>query len=106
MMLSRLLSEPRWLSVHTLRLDSRWDPTRSDPRFQALIRKHSGRRRRTPVTSGAAPERLAAAAADRYAIEREPGFGGSLGCTRSDPATTRVTLYPSRAERTLRSSPV
>jgi len=30
-------------TVHTLRLDPRWDPIRSDPRFQALLRRFGGR---------------------------------------------------------------
>ena len=36
----RLLAGPSWLSVHTLRLDPRWDPIRNHPRFQALLKKH------------------------------------------------------------------
>lgn len=36
----RLLTGPSWLSVHTLRLDPRWDAIRSHPRFQALLRKY------------------------------------------------------------------
>jgi TolB-like protein/Flp pilus assembly protein TadD len=35
-----LLPGPSWLSVHTLRLDPRWDAIRSHPRFQALLRKY------------------------------------------------------------------
>jgi TolB-like protein len=35
--IQRLLPGPSWLSVHTLRLDPRWDPIRSHPRFQALL---------------------------------------------------------------------
>ena len=38
--IERRLSQPSWLSVHTLRLDPRWDPIRSHPRFQALLKKH------------------------------------------------------------------
>jgi tetratricopeptide (TPR) repeat protein len=34
--ITRLLPGPSWLSVHTLRLDPRWDPIRADPRFLAL----------------------------------------------------------------------
>ena len=37
--IERLLAGPSWLSVHTLRLDPRWDPTRNHPRFQALLKK-------------------------------------------------------------------
>jgi serine/threonine protein kinase/TolB-like protein/Flp pilus assembly protein TadD len=37
----RLLTGPSWLSVHTLRLDPRWDPIRAHPRFEALLRKFS-----------------------------------------------------------------
>jgi serine/threonine-protein kinase len=33
----RLLARPSLLSVHTLRLDPRWDPIREDPRFTALL---------------------------------------------------------------------
>jgi len=38
--IERLLAGPSWLSVHTLRLDPRWDPIRNHPRFQALLKKH------------------------------------------------------------------
>jgi serine/threonine-protein kinase len=34
------LGRPSWLSVHTLRLDPRWDPIRNDPRFQAFLVKY------------------------------------------------------------------
>jgi tetratricopeptide (TPR) repeat protein len=36
-----LLAGPSWTSVHTLRLDPRWDPIRYDPRFQALLVKYA-----------------------------------------------------------------
>jgi hypothetical protein len=36
----RLLAQPSWLSVYTLRLDPRWDPVRNHPRFQALLKKY------------------------------------------------------------------
>jgi TolB-like protein/DNA-binding SARP family transcriptional activator/Flp pilus assembly protein TadD len=39
--IERLLAGPSWLSVHTLRLDPRWDPIRRDPRFQALLAKYA-----------------------------------------------------------------
>jgi serine/threonine-protein kinase len=39
--IERLLAGPSWLSVHTLRLDPRWDPIRNDPRFQALLVKYA-----------------------------------------------------------------
>lgn len=35
--IARLLAGPSWLSVHTLRLDPRWDPIREHPRFKALL---------------------------------------------------------------------
>jgi tetratricopeptide (TPR) repeat protein len=38
--IERLLAQPSWLSVHTLRLDPRWDPIRSQPRFQAALKKY------------------------------------------------------------------
>jgi len=38
--IGRLLAGPSWLSVHTLRLDPRWDPIRSHPRFKALLAKY------------------------------------------------------------------
>lgn len=39
--IERLLAGPSWLSVHTLRLDPRWDPIRDHPRFKALLAKYS-----------------------------------------------------------------
>jgi hypothetical protein len=38
--LERLLAEPSDVSVHTLRLDPRWDPIREHPRFKALLNKY------------------------------------------------------------------
>ena len=38
--IERLLAGPSWLSVHTLRLDPRWDPIRDQPRFKALLKKY------------------------------------------------------------------
>ena len=38
--LERLLSQPSWLTVNTLRLDPRWDPIRTHPRFVALLKKY------------------------------------------------------------------
>ncbi len=35
--IEQLLAGPGFLSVHTLRLDPRWDPIREHPRFQALL---------------------------------------------------------------------
>ncbi len=35
--IEQLLAGPGWLSVHTLRLDPRWDPIREHPRFQSLL---------------------------------------------------------------------
>jgi TolB-like protein len=37
----RLLASPSGLSVHTLRLDPRWDPIRDHPRFKALLVKYA-----------------------------------------------------------------
>jgi tetratricopeptide (TPR) repeat protein len=37
----RLLAGPSLTSVHTLRLNPRWDPIRHDPRFQALLSKYA-----------------------------------------------------------------
>jgi serine/threonine-protein kinase len=39
--IERLLARPSWLSVHTLRLDPRWDPIRELPRFKDLLAKYS-----------------------------------------------------------------
>jgi TolB-like protein/tetratricopeptide (TPR) repeat protein len=39
--IERLLEAPSFLSVHTLRLDPRWDPIREHPRFQEVLQKHS-----------------------------------------------------------------
>src|SRR5262249_33986927 len=39
--IERLLAGPSLLSVHTLRLDPRWDPIREHPRFKALLAKYS-----------------------------------------------------------------
>src|SRR5262249_40600333 len=38
--IQRLLAAPSNLSVHTLRLDPRWDPIRESPRFKALLVKY------------------------------------------------------------------
>jgi len=38
--IERLLAMPSWLSVHTLRLDARWDPIRNHSRFKALLAKY------------------------------------------------------------------
>jgi serine/threonine-protein kinase len=38
--IDQILAGPGWLSVHTLRLDPRWDPIREHPRFQALLAKY------------------------------------------------------------------
>jgi eukaryotic-like serine/threonine-protein kinase len=38
--IDRLLAGPSFLSVHTLRLDPRWDPIRDHRRFNALLEKH------------------------------------------------------------------
>ncbi len=37
--IEQILAGPGWLSVHTLRLDPRWDPLRDHPRFQALLER-------------------------------------------------------------------
>jgi len=42
--IERLLTGPSQLTVHSLRLDPRWDPLRSDPRFQGLLRRMNFRR--------------------------------------------------------------
>jgi hypothetical protein len=34
---NKLLLNPGYATVHTLRLDPRWDPLRDHPRFQALL---------------------------------------------------------------------
>ncbi len=38
--IEQLLAGPGFLSVHTLRLDPRWDQIREHPRFQALLAKY------------------------------------------------------------------
>ena len=37
---TRALSEMLQVSVHTLRMDPRWDQIRTHPRFQELLRKY------------------------------------------------------------------
>ncbi len=44
--IDRLLAGPSLLSVHTLRLDPRWDPIRDQPRFKALLAKYGSREAR------------------------------------------------------------
>jgi eukaryotic-like serine/threonine-protein kinase len=39
--LDYLLSIPSWFSVRTLQLEPVWDPLRSHPRYQQLIKKFS-----------------------------------------------------------------
>jgi hypothetical protein len=39
--IERILAEPSVLTVHTLRLDPRWDLIREHPRFKALLAKHA-----------------------------------------------------------------
>jgi serine/threonine-protein kinase len=41
--IERRLAGPSLLSVHTLRLDPRWDPIREHPRFRALLAKYEVR---------------------------------------------------------------
>jgi len=47
--IERLLAGPSILSVHTLRLDPRWDPIREHPRFKALLVKYANPERIAPV---------------------------------------------------------
>jgi TolB-like protein/Flp pilus assembly protein TadD len=41
--IQRLLAGPSFVSVHTLRLDPRWDPLRNHPRFKALLAQYGSR---------------------------------------------------------------
>jgi eukaryotic-like serine/threonine-protein kinase len=47
--IERLLIGPSWGSVHTLRLDPRWDPIRNHPRFKALLLKYANPEKSAPV---------------------------------------------------------
>jgi len=38
--LDPLMDGPSWTSIHLVALDPRYDPIRSDPRFQALLEKY------------------------------------------------------------------
>jgi hypothetical protein len=39
--IERILSMPAWFSVHTIRLDPRWDPIRWRPPFKALLMEYA-----------------------------------------------------------------
>ena len=39
--IERQLAGPSKVTVHTLRLDPRWDPIREHPRFKALLAKYA-----------------------------------------------------------------
>jgi eukaryotic-like serine/threonine-protein kinase len=41
--IQRLLAGPSYVSVHTLRLDPRWNPLRNHPRFKALLAQYGSR---------------------------------------------------------------
>ena len=40
--IEKALTTPGWISVSTLELNPDWDPIRTDPRFQELLKMHGG----------------------------------------------------------------
>src|SRR5206468_8341371 len=103
--IERLLAGPSKLSVHTLRLDPRWDPIRDQPRFKALLEKYgSGAARRWTCRSDALWTTGPPSARPR--VGPLVAIRDSVGATRGQPrgAATGTRSFVDRGDAALCSA--